>query len=146
VGSVSESLAPFLRLGWIACPPQLAYAVAREKRVDPGGQSGQRHVRGVLGQGPGQRGAAGGVDARIRRRCLSQRPAAMSLASASWSGRPAVGDLAARQRFICLLGMSHYRFNGAVIPPQLVLGFGNLSERTIRQGIAAIGDLLRGQP
>jgi hypothetical protein len=62
------------------------------------------------------------------------------------AGRPAVGDLAARQRFICLLGMSHYRFNGAVIPPQLVLGFGNLSERTIRQGIAAIGDLLRGQP
>jgi GntR family transcriptional regulator / MocR family aminotransferase len=40
VGSVSKSLAPFLRLGWIACPSQLAHAVAREKRVEPGGQSG----------------------------------------------------------------------------------------------------------
>ncbi len=33
VGSVSKSLAPVLRLGWIACPPNLADAVAREKQL-----------------------------------------------------------------------------------------------------------------
>jgi GntR family transcriptional regulator/MocR family aminotransferase len=38
--------------------------------------------------------------------------------------------------------MSAYRFDGATHPPQLVLGFGNLSEGTIERGIAAIGDLL----
>jgi hypothetical protein len=30
------------------------------------------------------------------------------------------------------------------LPGQLVLGFGNLSERAIASGIAAVGDLLRG--
>jgi len=39
--------------------------------------------------------------------------------------------------------MSAYRFDGATTPPRLVLGFGNLTERAIEQGIAAVGDLLR---
>jgi len=37
-----------------------------------------------------------------------------------------------------------HRSTGAVRPPQLVLGFGNLTERTIAAGIAAVGDLLQG--
>jgi GntR family transcriptional regulator/MocR family aminotransferase len=40
--------------------------------------------------------------------------------------------------------MSGYRSSHATTPPQLVLGFGNLSERAIQKGIAALGDLLRG--
>jgi GntR family transcriptional regulator/MocR family aminotransferase len=32
---------------------------------------------------------------------------------------------------------------GAADPPQLVLGFGNVSERAIEPGIAAVADLLR---
>jgi len=39
--------------------------------------------------------------------------------------------------------MSRYRSSGATSPPQLVLGFGNLREGAIAQGIATIGDLLR---
>ncbi len=39
--------------------------------------------------------------------------------------------------------MSAYRFNGGTTPPRLVLGFGNLTEGAICQGIATIRDLLR---
>jgi GntR family transcriptional regulator/MocR family aminotransferase len=49
---------------------------------------------------------------------------------------------AARARGVGLYGMSDYRSTGATDPPQLVLGFGNLTERAISEGIAMIGDLL----
>jgi GntR family transcriptional regulator / MocR family aminotransferase len=47
-------------------------------------------------------------------------------------------------RSVGLYGMSTYRSSGADRPGQLVVGFGNLSERTIEAGIAAVGDLLQG--
>jgi GntR family transcriptional regulator/MocR family aminotransferase len=50
----------------------------------------------------------------------------------------------ARDRAIGLYGMSGYRSNAATRPPQLVLGFGNTNEGSIKRGIAAIGDLLAG--
>ena len=50
---------------------------------------------------------------------------------------------AAQARSIGLYGMGDYRSDGAATPAQLVLGFGNLGDRSIREGIAAIGDLLR---
>ncbi len=50
----------------------------------------------------------------------------------------------ARARSVGLYGMSRYRSTGAVRPAQLVLGFGDLSERAIAAGIAAVGDLLQG--
>jgi GntR family transcriptional regulator/MocR family aminotransferase len=40
-------------------------------------------------------------------------------------------------------GMSPERPSGAAVPPQRVLGFGNVSERVIEPGIAAVADLLR---
>ena len=48
----------------------------------------------------------------------------------------------ARARSVGLYGMSSYRPSGAEGPPQLVLGFGNLSEAAIVRGIGAISDLL----
>jgi GntR family transcriptional regulator/MocR family aminotransferase len=41
-----------------------------------------------------------------------------------------------------LHGMSAYRFDGATRPPQLVLGFGNLTEGAIERGIAAMAGLV----
>jgi GntR family transcriptional regulator/MocR family aminotransferase len=40
--------------------------------------------------------------------------------------------------------MSVCRSNRATAPPQLVLGFGDVGERAITEGIATIGDLLAG--
>jgi GntR family transcriptional regulator / MocR family aminotransferase len=39
--------------------------------------------------------------------------------------------------------MSSYRRNHATAPPQLVLGFGNLTDRSIKAGISAVADLLQ---
>jgi GntR family transcriptional regulator/MocR family aminotransferase len=49
----------------------------------------------------------------------------------------------AAARGIGLYGMHGFRVDGATTPPQIVLGFGNLAERDIAEGIAAVGDLLR---
>jgi GntR family transcriptional regulator/MocR family aminotransferase len=51
---------------------------------------------------------------------------------------------AARRRGVGLYGMSEQRSDGSPEPAQLVLGFGNLTERAITAGIAAVGELLCG--
>jgi hypothetical protein len=51
---------------------------------------------------------------------------------------------AARERLVGLYGMSKYRASGLGGAPQLVLGFGNVSERAIEPGIAAVADLIGG--
>jgi GntR family transcriptional regulator / MocR family aminotransferase len=48
----------------------------------------------------------------------------------------------ARARSIGLYPMSKYRSDGATEPPRLALGFGDLTEPSIRRGIAAVSDLL----
>ncbi len=51
----------------------------------------------------------------------------------------------AAERSIAVYPMSGYRTHqSSTYPPELVLGFGNLSETAIGRGIAAIGDLLTG--
>ena len=49
---------------------------------------------------------------------------------------------AAAERSIGLHPMSRYRSRHTTQPPQLVIGFGNLTEPTIARGIATIADLL----
>ena len=49
---------------------------------------------------------------------------------------------AARDRGVGLYGMSQHRASGLTRLPQLVLGFGNLTDRAIRFGMADIADLL----
>ena len=54
----------------------------------------------------------------------------------------AIADAALR-RSVGLDPMRSYRATAAPAPPQLVLGFGNVSEHAIRAGIEAVADLLR---
>jgi len=51
----------------------------------------------------------------------------------------------AHKRSVGLYGMSAQRSTNAAVPAQLLLGFGNLGERAIQAGIAAVGDLLQGR-
>jgi GntR family transcriptional regulator / MocR family aminotransferase len=163
VGSVSKSLAPAIRLGWVVCPPDLAEAVAREKNVADRGSPGldqlalatliesgryDRHLRRM-------RGVYG-----ARREALVQalaRHAAGTPLGGLAAGFHAVARLpdgtdeqavvaAARGRSVGLRGMSYYRMRPAAGPAELVIGFGNLNESAIARGIAAIGDLLGGEP
>ena len=157
IGSASKALAPTLRLGWILCPADLADQISELKhRMDRGSpgieqlalarmiESGRfdRHLRRMRKIYAGKRAAL--VDAMTR-----HAPAVT--VSGLAAGFHAVANLPrgideavvvadARERGIGLYSMSEHR--SAPGPPQLILGFGLLSERAIGQGIAAVADLL----
>jgi GntR family transcriptional regulator/MocR family aminotransferase len=159
LGSVSKCLAPALRLGWILCPPQLAGPLAHGKRYDDRGcpaldqlalaallDSGRfdRHLRRMRPVYAARREA---LVRALRAHAPATQISGLAAgfhAVASLPGRTDEETVisCARNRSVGLHGMSAYRFDGATHPPQLVLGFGNLSEGTIERGIAAIGDLL----
>jgi GntR family transcriptional regulator / MocR family aminotransferase len=160
IGTVSKSLSPALRLGWILCPPSLLEAVVAEKHRDDRGspmleqlalatliESGRfdRHLRRMRGVYSSRRQAlidalaehAGGVTLHG----LAAGIHAVAALPPS-ADEPAIAA-AARERSIGLYPMSRYRAGGETRPPQLALGFGDLSESAIHRGIAAVADLLR---
>jgi GntR family transcriptional regulator/MocR family aminotransferase len=162
LGTVSKSLAPTVRLGWMLCPPALVAAIAeRKRRTDRGSpgldqlalatmiQSGRydRHLRRMRAVYAGRRDALTGALARhapgIRLSGLAAGFHAVAHLPDSVTEPEVVA--AARERSVGLYGMSAYRSTGAAVPPQLVLGFGNTGERSIQAGIAAVGDLLDGR-
>ncbi len=159
LGTVSKSLAPALRLGWLVCPAAQLESVTVDKRLSDRGsptldqlalaaliESGRydrhlRHMRQVY---------AGRRETLIR--ALSKQAPAVVLQGIA-AGFHAVAHLAdgtderavveqARARSVGVYGMSSYRPGERSGPPQLVLGFGNLSEAAIERGISAISDLL----
>jgi len=160
LGSVSKSLAPALRLGWIVCPPQLAGPLAHGKHYDDRGcpaldqlalaallESGRfdRHLRRMRTVYSARRDT---LLRALRTHAPSTRITGLAAGFHAAASLPEHIDeqtvtSTARTRSIGLHGMSAYRFDGATTPPRLVLGFGNLTERAIEQGIAAVGDLLR---
>ena len=90
LGTVSKSLAPALRLGWVVCPPRLAEWIADEKELDDRGSPGldqlalarliesgryDRHLRRMRGVYSGKREAliAAPGAARARRRAARSR-------------------------------------------------------------------------
>ena len=162
MGSVSKSLAPALRLGWVACPPGLAESIASEKEIADRGsptldqlalarliKSGRfdRHLRRMRTVYAARRGALVDVLARhapdVELGGLAAGFHAVARLPDTVDEQAAVA--AARERSIGLYGMSGYRSSGATRPPALVLGFGNLSESSIERGIERVGDLLRGR-
>jgi GntR family transcriptional regulator/MocR family aminotransferase len=160
LGTVSKSLAPAIRLGWVVCPPSLVGPVTEEKlRNDRGSpgldqlvlarliQSGRydRHLRRMRTGYARRRAALAEALARHAPEVTLSGLAAGFHAVAHLPDRVDESRLvaAARDRSVALYGMSGWRSSHLDTPPQLVLGFGNLDERAIAAGIAAIGDLLR---
>jgi GntR family transcriptional regulator / MocR family aminotransferase len=162
LGTVSKSLAPALRLGWILCPPSLAEAIVEEKRLADRGsplldqltlatliESGRfdRHLRRMRAGYRLRREALLGALARHAPEVELRGLAAgfHAIAHLPTSLRESEVVAGAHARAVGLYGMSQYRSTRATEPPQLVLGFGNLSERAISSGIAAVADLLTGR-
>jgi GntR family transcriptional regulator / MocR family aminotransferase len=163
IGTVSKSLAPSLRLGWVLCPATLLDAVTEEKRLSDRGSPGleQLALAAMI--------ESGRYDRHLRqmRRVYAARRDALVAALAAQAPGVRLSGLAAGfhavahlpgdaderaiveqalARSIGLHGMGEYRPSGRGGPPQIVLGFGNLTEAAIERGITAIADLLVGSP
>jgi GntR family transcriptional regulator/MocR family aminotransferase len=162
IGTVSKTLAPNMRLGWMLCPASLVDAIAELKistdRGSPGLdqlvlarliESGRfdRHLRRM------RRSYAAKRDALVE--SLAQHAPSVAVTGLS-AGFHAVAHLpqgvgetravdAGLERGVGLYGMSANRADHSVEPSQLVLGFGNLTERAIRSGLATVGDVLQGR-
>jgi GntR family transcriptional regulator / MocR family aminotransferase len=159
LGTVSKSLAPALRLGWIVCPRHLLDPVVEDKRLsDRGSPTLEQLALAALIE-------AGRYDRHLRRmrdvygarrdtlvRALAEHAPHVTLHGLA-AGFHATARLrdgadeaaiveAAGARSIGVYAMGDYRLGQSSGPPQLVLGFGNLGEAAIGRGIAAIGDLL----
>jgi len=159
IGTVSKSLAPTIRVGWVLTPPAFADALAEEKRLADRGTPGldqvalallvesgrfDRHLRRMRARYARRRAAL--VDA------LARHAPAVALTGLA-AGFHAVAHLPrgvdeqhvvaeAARRGVGLYGMSAFRVDGATTPAQLVLGFGNLSDHAVAEGIATVADLL----
>jgi GntR family transcriptional regulator / MocR family aminotransferase len=160
IGTVSKSLAPAVRLGWVLVPPGLVESVAGEKRVIDRGSSGLdqlavaallesgrydrhlRHMRAVYGR----RRAV--LIESLRSHAPGVRLAGLAAGFHAVAHLPETADeeaiiTAARERSVGLYGMAAQRAPSTPAPPQLVIGFGNVTERAIESGIAVVADLLR---
>ena len=159
LGSVSKSLAPALRIGWMVVPPALFEPVAEAKlNTDRGSplieqlafaalvESGRydKHLRAMRTRYAARRAAL--VDAlaeHVPGRTLSGLEAGFhAVLELSASADEQAIAAAARERGVGLYPMSTWRTD-TTGPPALVIGFGNLSERTIHQAVATVADLLR---
>lgn len=161
IGTVSKSLAPALRIGWMLCPPALTELIIEHKQLNDRGsptldqlalarmiESGRfdRHLRRMRTTYAARRTtlvAALAEHAEVRVTGL----AAGFHAVAHLHGPADEQDLiaAAHARSVGLYGMSTCRSSHATEPVQLILGFGNVGERAITAGISAVGGLLRGR-
>ncbi|WP_250034684.1 PLP-dependent aminotransferase family protein [Paractinoplanes maris] len=152
LGTVSKSLAPALRLGWIITPPRLREAIAHGKWLaDRGSPVVDQYALAVLIE-------SGRYDRHLRRMRAeyATRRGTLITAVARHAPHLAVTGLAAgfhavlnlspttdeqhliaeaADRGVGLYGMATSR-------PRLILGFGNTPSRTIEAGLAAIADLL----
>ncbi|MFI6566673.1 PLP-dependent aminotransferase family protein [Streptomyces sp. NPDC050534] len=163
VGTVSKSLAPALRLGWLLCPPALIAPLTDLKRIaDRGSPALDQLALARLVE-------SGRYDRHLRRMRTTYAARRTALVTALGQHAPAVrlSGLAAgfhavahlpsgveepvvvaeaRERGVGLYGMSDCRTSKSADPPQLVLGFGNVTERAITEGIGAVAELLDGRP
>jgi GntR family transcriptional regulator/MocR family aminotransferase len=159
IGTVSKSLAPGLRLGWVVCPAPLLEAITEEKGRDDRGcpgleqlalatmiESGRfdKHLRRMRAVYSGRRRTLiNSLAEHAPAVALQGLAAGIHLVARLPSGADELAVVAAaRERSVGLYPMSRYRADGQTTPPQLALGFGALSETAIRRGIASVGDLL----
>jgi GntR family transcriptional regulator/MocR family aminotransferase len=159
-GSVSKTLTPALRLGWLVVPPRLLPAIGHEKLLaDHGnGRIEQHAMADFLTRGELDRHLR-----RMRVRYRARRDAfaevlAEELPDADVCGiaaglhatvRLPAGDDEqaildeARRRGVGLESLAHYRLRERADPPTLILGYAQVPEATIRAGVRELAAAVR---
>jgi GntR family transcriptional regulator/MocR family aminotransferase len=159
-GSVSKTLAPALRLGWLVLPPDLVGPVTRGKALaDRGGDPIQqhafarflergeldRHRRRMLAVYRGRRDALVAAlaeelpEARVRGLAAGLH-ATVELGEGD-DEAAILAEVAARR--IALETMSADRLVQRPGPPVLLLGYGQVTEAAIPAGVRALADAVR---
>jgi GntR family transcriptional regulator/MocR family aminotransferase len=159
-GSVSKTLTPALRIGWLVVPPRLLYAVGEEKLLaDHGnGRIEQHAMADFLMRGELDRHLR-----RMRVRYRGRRDALVDALAVALPEADVCGIAAglhatvrlrdtddeqacvaeARRRGIELEGMGRYRIEATADPPTLILGYAHMPEPAIRAGVHALGEAVR---
>ena len=160
VGSVSKSLAPAIRLGWVLAPRHLRAQIVEDKhRSDRGSptldqlalarlmESGRfdRHLRRMRGIYAARRGElVTAIGQHAPNLMLTGLAAGFhAIAQLPEGANEAEIVAAAARRSVGLQGLGRYRSPNSEGPPGIVFGFGDVNQDAIRRGIAAISDLLR---
>jgi GntR family transcriptional regulator/MocR family aminotransferase len=158
-GTVSKTLVPALRIGWVALPSRLLDAVAEEKRLaDRTTAQIDQHAFAHFLTG-------GELDRHLRRMRVRYRSRRDELVAALAEELPeaqvegiaaglhatvrlpagdderAIAEEAARRR-VAIEVMADYR-SGTEGAPTLLLGYGQIAEPSIRPGVAALAEAIR---
>jgi GntR family transcriptional regulator/MocR family aminotransferase len=164
LGSLSKTLAPGLRLGWMLVPANLVASVVREKHLVSRGtpaldqlalaalmESGRydrhlRRMREVYRQRRDVLAEAVAEHAPGLRLVVLQAGCHVLLELPDGAEEDAVVTAALR-RGVRVYGLSRYRVDAPgegerPVPAALVLGFGNVNETRIRRGVAVLGRVL----
>lgn len=156
-GTASKTLAPALRLGWIALPAALTTVVATEKGFADGGSPAleqlvladliergdlDRHLRRTRALNRRRRDALADAVAEHLPKARLRGVAAglhVQLDLPSGSDEPAIVSAAA-ERGVRFEPLGPHRFAAAVADeaPALLLGYAALSEQAIRRGVAEL--------
>ncbi|MGH3384414.1 MAG: PLP-dependent aminotransferase family protein [Nocardioidaceae bacterium] len=157
LGSVSKTLAPAIRLGWVLAPPRFVAGIVEEKRLGSRGAPGldQEALALLMESGRFDRHLRRVKDVYRTRRDVLAAEVAATFGADRLQGlaagchallrlpdgvfEEAVVE-AARSLSVNVNGLGRYRLVGAgeTHAPALVLGFGNVTEHQIRRGVRAL--------
>jgi GntR family transcriptional regulator/MocR family aminotransferase len=155
VGTVSKTLVPAVRLGWVAAPPRWAGALAELKLQADGGSDvlAEQILARMIDTGEYERHIR-----RLRHRYRRRRDALAGALAAQLPDLPVVGASAglhvvielpedsddeavadrARHGGMGVRSLSHYRLRRKPAQPGLVLGYGRLSPASIPDAVGEV--------
>jgi GntR family transcriptional regulator/MocR family aminotransferase len=160
LGSVSKTIAPAIRIGWVLAPPRFVQALTEEKQLSSRGAPAldQEALALLIESGRFDRHLRRVRDLyRARREALTQEVATVfgpNRLQGLAAGCHAVLLLplavdediiveAARAQGVNVTGLRRYRLTDSPAAPALLLAFGNLSEQQLIRGVHAIAEAVR---